>query len=131
MFAVAGEIWTKLTPDDWKEAFSHHPKIGDIKSLRKKFASTADMAEGEQSGVMQTSERTLQALAEGNNLYEAKFGYIFIVCATGKGAEEMLALLNERLHHYPEEEIAIAAKEQAKITKLRLEKMILQTPRTK
>jgi len=124
MFAVAGETWNKLTPGDWKEAFSHHPKIGDIKSLRQKFASTAQWAEGEQSGVAQTSERVLRELAEGNNLYEAKFGYIFIVCATGKGAEEMLEMLNRRLSNYPEEEIRIAAEEQRKITRLRLEKLL-------
>ncbi|MBI1804662.1 MAG: 2-oxo-4-hydroxy-4-carboxy-5-ureidoimidazoline decarboxylase [Ignavibacteriae bacterium] len=128
LFAAADTIWNTLSERDWKEAFSHHPKIGDIKSLRKKFATTAQWAEGEQAGVVQTSEKTLKALAEGNNLYEAKFGYIFIVCATGKSAEEMLALLNARLHHYPAEEIRIAAEEQRKITRIRLEKLILQIP---
>ena len=135
LLSTADEAWQDLDQKDWKEAFSHHPKIGDIKSLRKsttlpgrrpigKFAPTVQWAEGEQSGVGQTSERVLKALAEGNNLYEAKFGYIFIVCATGKNAEEMLALLTERLNHFPAEEILIAAEEQRKITRLRLEKLL-------
>jgi 2-oxo-4-hydroxy-4-carboxy-5-ureidoimidazoline decarboxylase len=121
---VADEVWFSLSPDDWKEAFAQHPKIGDIKSLRKKFQHTAELASKEQSGVAGASEKTLKALAEGNNLYEAKFGYIFIVCATGKSADEMLALLNERLHNYPDVEIKIAAQEQANITRLRLEKIL-------
>src|SRR5215510_12872587 len=78
LYTVAEEIWSGVTPDDWKEAFAHHPKIGDIKSLRKKFGSTSEWAKGEQAGAAGASEKTLKALAEGNNLYEAKFGYIFI-----------------------------------------------------
>jgi 2-oxo-4-hydroxy-4-carboxy-5-ureidoimidazoline decarboxylase len=124
LFSVAENVWNGLTDNDWKEAFSHHPKIGDIKDLRKKFPSTAQWAEGEQAGVQLSAEKVLKALAEGNNLYEAKFGYIFIVCATGKSASEMLALLNKRLNNVPHEEIIIAAGEQAKITKLRLEKLL-------
>lgn len=125
LFSAADEVWNTLSPEDWKEAFSHHPKIGDIKELRKKFPTTAQWAEGEQSGIQQSSEKVLKALAEGNKLYEAKFGYIFIVCATGKNAGEMLALLNERLNNVPHEEIKIAAGEQAKITKIRLEKLLV------
>ncbi len=120
----AEEQWWKCGEADWKEAFSHHPKIGDLASLREKFASTAGWASGEQSGVNTADEATLKALAEGNRLYEAKFGYIFIVCATGKTAPEMLAMLQERLPNSPEEEIKIAADEQNKITKLRIEKLL-------
>jgi 2-oxo-4-hydroxy-4-carboxy-5-ureidoimidazoline decarboxylase len=126
LYSTAEEVWAKSSEDDWKEAFTHHPKIGDIKSLRKKFASTAELASGEQSGVNSASEKTLKALAEGNRLYEAKFGYIFIVCATGKSAGEMLAILNERLNNIPSREIKIAAGEQAKITKIRLEKLLTE-----
>lgn len=128
LYNIADEVWFSLTERDWKEAFAQHPKIGDIKSLRKKFQSTAELASKEQSGVARASEKTLKALAEGNNLYEAKFGYIFIVCATGKSADEMLALLNERLHNYPDDEIKIAAQEQAKITRIRLEKILNNQP---
>jgi 2-oxo-4-hydroxy-4-carboxy-5-ureidoimidazoline decarboxylase len=120
----AEEQWWKCSEADWKEAFTHHPKIGDIDSLKKKFASTAQWAAGEQSGAASASPKTIEALAEGNAEYEKKFGYIFIVCATGKSAEEMLALLQERLQNDPKEEIEIAADEQSKITKLRLEKLV-------
>lgn len=121
---TASIVWNSLTHDDWREAFSHHPRIGDIKELRRKFPTTAHLAEGEQSRVASTTERVLKALADGNKLYEAKFGYIFIVCATGKSAEEMLEMLTARLHHYPADEIAFAATEQATITKLRIEKIM-------
>lgn len=120
----AEEQWWLCSEEDWKEAFAHHPRIGDIDSLKKKYASTAAWASGEQSGSANASEETLKALAKGNRLYEEKFGYIFIVCATGKSAEEMLAMLQERLNNSPEEEIRIAADEQNKITQLRIEKLL-------
>ena len=120
----AEDEWYKCSPEDWKEAFSHHPKIGDIDSLKKKFASTANWAMGEQSGTSTASEETIKALAKGNKEYEGKFGYIFIVCATGKSADEMLAILNSRLPNDPKKEIEIAADEQNKITRLRLEKLL-------
>ena len=91
----AEEQWFICSEADWKEAFAHHPKIGDIESLKTKFASTAQWASGEQSGVKNASEKTIEALAEGNKKYEEKFGYIFIVYASGKSAEEMLAILQE------------------------------------
>jgi 2-oxo-4-hydroxy-4-carboxy-5-ureidoimidazoline decarboxylase len=120
----AEEQWFKCTETDWKEAFAHHPKIGDIDSLQKKFASTALWASGEQSGTSRASQKTMEALAEGNKKYEDKFGYIFIVCATGKSAEEMLEILRLRLANDPKQEIEIAADEQNKITQLRLEKLL-------
>lgn len=120
----AEEQWWQCSEADWKEAFSHHPKIGDLESLTKKFASTAQWASGEQGGVNTASKETIAALAEGNSLYEAKFGYIFIVCATGKSAEELLAILQSRLKNSPEVEIQAAADEQNKITRLRLEKLL-------
>ncbi len=120
----AEEQWWQCNEEDWKEAFTHHPKIGDVDSLAKKFASTSQWALGEQSGVNIASAETIKALAEGNRLYEEKFGYIFIVCATGKSAEEMLEILKERLRNDPAKEIKIAADEQNKITKLRIEKLL-------
>jgi 2-oxo-4-hydroxy-4-carboxy-5-ureidoimidazoline decarboxylase len=120
----AEEQWWQCNEDDWKEAFSHHPKIGDMGSLTKKFASTAQWASGEQSGVNAAAKETIEALAEGNRLYEEKFGYIFIVCATGKSAGEMLNILRSRLANSPEDEIKIAADEQNKITILRIEKLL-------
>jgi 2-oxo-4-hydroxy-4-carboxy-5-ureidoimidazoline decarboxylase len=120
----AEEQWYKCSEADWKEAFAQHPRIGDLESLRKKFATTADWASVEQGRIESASQEVIKALAEGNLEYEEKFGYIFIVCATGKSAEEMLQTLQERLAHNPEDEIEIAAEEQNKITKLRLEKLL-------
>jgi len=119
----ADEQWLQCNEQDWLEAFSHHPKIGDKSSLKEKFASTAAWASNEQSGVNQASDDVIDALAKGNDDYFNKFGFIFIVCATGKSAEEMLALLNARLPNDPEKEIRIAAEEQAKITAIRLNKL--------
>ena len=120
----AEEVWYECNEEDWKEAFAHHPKIGDMDSLKEKFASTAEWASGEQKGVNNASPQTLQALADANKLYEDKFGYTFIVCATGRSAEEMLGMLQSRLQNDPKEEIKVAADEQNKITKLRLEKLL-------
>ena len=124
LLKMAEKIWFTLSGQDWLEAFSHHPKIGNIRSLQSKFQKTAKLSESEQKSISHVSEDILKEIAEGNQLYEKKFGYIFIVCATGKTAEEMLALLNERLKNDPEAELLIAAKEQNKITRLRLEKFL-------
>jgi 2-oxo-4-hydroxy-4-carboxy-5-ureidoimidazoline decarboxylase len=124
LLAAADQVWQNLAETDWSEAFTHHPKIGDVHALREKFASTATWAAGEQGAVRQASPDTLEALAAGNDAYEQKFGYIFIVCATGKSADEMLALLQARLPNEPQHEIKIAMGEQAKITRLRLQKLL-------
>jgi 2-oxo-4-hydroxy-4-carboxy-5-ureidoimidazoline decarboxylase len=121
--ATARQEWFALGPDDWREAFSHHPKIGDRESLLVRFPKTADLSADEQRGAGVASEPTLGALAEGNGAYQERFGYIFIVCATGRSAEEMLAVLCERLNNDPQEELLIAAGEHAKITELRLRRL--------
>jgi OHCU decarboxylase len=123
LYGAATEVERGLSRADWLEAFAAHPRIGDMESLRKKFANTAVWASGEQAGVAGAPEPVLQALAEGNQKYQTKFGHIFIVCATGRSAVEMLALLEQRLSNDPEVEFRIAAAEQAKITRLRLEKL--------
>ena len=124
LYAAAVEVWAQLGPDDYREAFAHHPEIGsNLDDLRKKFAKTADWSETEQSAAKTASEATLHALRDGNRAYRERFGYSFIVCATGKSAEEMLAALQARLKHAPDLELGIAAAEQAKITHLRLEKL--------
>ncbi len=125
LLGEADRLWWRLGDGDWKEAFGHHPRIGaDLATLRAKYAATADWSAGEQSGVASASDEVLQALAEGNRAYEARFGWIFLVCATGRTAAEMLALLRERLDNTPENELRIAAGEQAKITRLRIEKLL-------
>ena len=97
LFEAAERVWWGLAPADWLEAFAAHPKIGDRDAMRAKFAATAAWSAREQAGVDGAPEDVLQALAEANVRYDERFGYIFIVCATGKTAEEMLALLRERL----------------------------------
>ena len=121
---VADTVWATMGRTDILEAFDHHPRIGaDLDQLRAKFASTADLAGNEQSGVEDADEAVLRRLRDGNIAYEARFGHIFIVCATGKSAAEMLALLEARMDNSPDDELRIAAGEQAKITHLRLEKL--------
>ncbi|MBA2661718.1 MAG: 2-oxo-4-hydroxy-4-carboxy-5-ureidoimidazoline decarboxylase [Bradymonadaceae bacterium] len=124
LLETADAVWSSLSPEDWREAFTHHPKIGDIDDLRAKFSSTSAWAEGEQSSVNEANEAVLQRLAQGNAVYEVKFGFIFIVCATGKSAAEMADLLESRLPNDPDTELAIAAEEQRKITRIRLEKLM-------
>ena len=125
VYQKAESIWFSLSSEDWLEAFTHHPKIGDIDSLRKKFHNTKSMSKNEQSGVNDAEKSTLNNLAKSNQLYEDKFGFIFIVCATGKSAAEMLAIINIRLTNHADTELLNAAKEQYKITELRLDKLLL------
>ena len=119
LFAARNE-WFGLTEVDWLEAFSHHPRIGDRSSLEARFPETHDLSAKEQSGIGIAGADVLTALAQANNDYFDRFGFIFIVCATGKSAQEMLALLVSRLLNDRATELRIAAEEQAKITALRL-----------
>jgi 2-oxo-4-hydroxy-4-carboxy-5-ureidoimidazoline decarboxylase len=128
LLSAAREEWFALTREDWLEAFSHHPKIGDRDTLHKRFAATRHLSEREQAGVDGASGEVLDALAAGNRAYEEKFGYIFIVCASGKNATEMLGLLRSRLSNDPASGLRIAAAEQAKITEIRLQHLRSQTP---
>ncbi len=126
LYGEAEGVWWHLGDGDWREAFTHHPRIGaDVAALREKFAPTADWSAGEQAGVAEADEATLAALVTGNQAYEAHFGHIFIVCASGLTAAEMLARLTARLPNAPEFELRVAAGEQAKITRLRLDKLEL------
>ncbi|MEM9773306.1 MAG: 2-oxo-4-hydroxy-4-carboxy-5-ureidoimidazoline decarboxylase [Chloroflexota bacterium] len=121
----AKTVYGLLETADYLEAFSHHPRIGgDLNKLREKFAPTADWSSSEQGAVKQASEAVLMRLAAGNDAYYEKFGYIFIVCATGKSAQEMLDLLEARLPNDPANEIKIAAGEQEKIMAIRLDKLM-------
>jgi 2-oxo-4-hydroxy-4-carboxy-5-ureidoimidazoline decarboxylase len=120
---AADHAFDAMPHDAWLEAFTSHPKIGDLGSLRMKFAGNEEWSGGEQSGVNGADDATLQGLADGNREYEERFGYLFIVYATGKSAGEMLAILRRRLGNDPETEFLIAAGEQRKITHLRLAKL--------
>jgi OHCU decarboxylase len=114
--AVAQRLWWSLAVADWLEAFAAHPRIGD------RVASSWSVQE--QARAMTTGDETRSRLAAANRSYEERFGYTFIVSATGKPAEEILTILDRRLHNEPADELQIAADEQRKITALRLDKLI-------
>lgn len=123
---LASEVEAGLNRMDWLEAFSHHPRIGDVNALKQRFATaqSKEWSGNEQASVSSAEKAVLRALVTANQAYEARFGYLFIVFATGKSAPEMLAILQERLRHDPADELAIAAREQSKITRLRLQKLL-------
>jgi 2-oxo-4-hydroxy-4-carboxy-5-ureidoimidazoline decarboxylase len=124
VLSTADEIWGSLDAGDWREAFSHHPRIGEWKSPMPQSDRGSAWAAGEQSGVERAHEDVRAELATANREYEHRFGYTYIVFATGKSAEEMLALARERLRNDPDVELRAAAEEQRKITRLRLEKLL-------
>ena len=117
MVQKGDEIWESLGKTDWLEAFAAHPRIGDGRG-----ASAWSTAE--QSGMQSADDGTKERLAALNQLYQRRFGYIFIVCATGKSPAEMLALIEARISNGPNAELRIAADEQRKITGLRLAKLV-------
>ncbi|MBL4681848.1 MAG: 2-oxo-4-hydroxy-4-carboxy-5-ureidoimidazoline decarboxylase [Pseudomonadales bacterium] len=123
LLECADESWKRLKETDYLEAFSGHPKIGDVKSLQEKFSSTSSLASREQSSVESADDETLKMLAVGNKSYELKFGFIFIVCATGKSAEQMLELLQTRMVNDRETELVNAAEQQRQIFHIRIKQL--------
>ena len=117
-------VFCDCTEKDWMEAFAHHPRLGNRKNLEKKFAATGHWAEEEQSGTAKASKSVLAQLELANQDYEKKFGFTYILCATGRSASFMLESLQDRLSNQRAEELNIAMEEQNKITKLRLEKLL-------
>lgn len=124
LYQQANDIWQGLEKSDYLAAFEGHPQIGDVSTLSAKFANTAALAGHEQAGMESATETVIEQMFQLNQAYLAKFGFIFIVCATGKSAVEMLDLLSARIDNSAETELAIAAAEQAKITRIRLEKLL-------
>ena len=124
VLSTADDIWRSLGPADWREAFSHHPRIGERKSAVPQSDRGSAWAAGEQSGTERADDDVRAKLAAVNREYEQRFGYIYIVFATGKSAEEMLALARERLRNDPDVELRVAAEDQRKITRLRLDKLL-------
>lgn len=120
LLTAARVEWFGLTEADWLEAFAHHPRIGDRASLAERFPATHHLSSQEQATVGGAHADVLTELAESNQTYLDRFGFIFIVCATGRTAAEMLQLLRDRLSHDRATELRFAAEEQAKITALRL-----------
>ncbi|MBA2528720.1 MAG: 2-oxo-4-hydroxy-4-carboxy-5-ureidoimidazoline decarboxylase [Euzebyales bacterium] len=115
LLTAADEAWAGTGPQDWHEAFSAHPRIGE---------RGTGWSQGEQAGATGASQGTLDALVEGNLAYERRFGHVFLICATGRSADEMLEALRERLGNDPDTELRVAAEEQRKITRLRLDKLV-------
>jgi len=124
LLSIGGRVWRELGREDWLEAFRAHPRIGESKAERETGAGARAWSEGEQARAREASGETLDALAEANREYEGRFGFIFIVCAAGRSAGEMLAALRERLNNDPETELRVAAAEQWRITELRLRKFL-------
>jgi 2-oxo-4-hydroxy-4-carboxy-5-ureidoimidazoline decarboxylase len=123
LYAAAETVWRGLSRRDFLEAFSQHPPIGQDHGHDHDRDAAGDWSAEEQGRVAGAPADVAVALAAANRAYAARFGYIFIVCATGKTADEMLRLLRARLDNTPADELAVAAAEQAKITRLRLEKL--------
>jgi OHCU decarboxylase len=120
----ADQIWWSLEPDDWREAFRHHPRIGERSAQVAQDSRARAWSAGEQRGVSDAGADVRAAIAEGNREYERRFGYIYLVSAAGRSADELLALLRGRLANDPAIELGVAAAEQAKITRLRLLKLL-------
>jgi OHCU decarboxylase len=117
-------IWWALDDADWLEAFSHHPKIGEKRAAHEVSPEARAWSEDEQAAARTADEETMRELAAANREYERRFGFIFIVCATGKTTKEMLALITERLRNEVDKELRVAAEEQRRITHLRLKKLL-------
>jgi 2-oxo-4-hydroxy-4-carboxy-5-ureidoimidazoline decarboxylase len=132
--SAAGNIWWSLSEPDWLEAFSRHPKIGERSpsagssshSTEHRSIVERSFSAEEQRGMLQASGETASLMDELNRTYEARFGYIFIICAAGRPASEMLAALESRLSNAPKQELHVAAAEQAKIMHLRLDKCLAE-----
>lgn len=127
LLAKANDVWWSLNETDWLEAFRSHPKIGERKAANAVSAQSQQWSVQEQQGVQNAAQETTDKLAQLNLDYEKKFGFIFIVCATGKSSDEILALLEQRLPNDASTELPIAAGEQAKIAELRLRKLVEQS----
>jgi OHCU decarboxylase len=124
LLAAADEAWRATGPEDWDEAFAHHPRIGARHAAAPVSATALTWSAGEQGTAAGAGAPALAALAEANEAYERRFGWIYIVCAAGRSAEEMLADITVRMKNDSERERAVAAEEQRKIMRLRLQTLI-------
>jgi OHCU decarboxylase len=122
---AADRVWAAMEEPDWMEAFACHPRIGE-RNVSHATAQSAAWSRQEQSSVTQAEQQVLDELAAGNALYEQRFGFTYIVCATGKSAEEMLEILNRRLSCDRASELREAAEQQRQITQIRLGKWLIQ-----
>jgi allantoicase len=124
IYEAADKVWAQLGRKDWLEAFRRHPAIGTAKAKEKQSKLARQWSAEEQGAAQRSSAETLAVLSAANDAYHAAFGYLFLICAMGKTSEEILQNLQQRLSNEPEVELRVAAEEQRKITRLRLEKLL-------
>jgi len=124
VLVAADSVWSALAPDDWREAFTHHPRIGERAGAASQGTQAERWSADEQRDVSAADASVQGQLAAVNRAYEARFGFIYIVCASGRSADELLALAHARMQNDPETELRVAAEEQRRITRLRLEKLL-------
>lgn len=123
---AADRVWATMQEADWLEAFACHPRIGDRNASIHAGEQSAAWSRTEQAQTNSASDRVLEEIAAGNERYEERFGFTYIVCATGKSAEEMLAILNRRLGSTREIELREAAEQQRQIMQIRLGKWLIE-----
>ena len=121
LIEAAEQVWFSLNEEDWLEAFACHPRIGEKKAPTSSYLAHS---ESEQSAAQHTLDAVAEGLLAGNRAYEAKFGFLYIVFASGRSAPELLAVLESRLANSREEELHEAARQQLRITNLRLGKWL-------
>lgn len=124
LYDAADKVWAELSRKDWLEAFRHHPPIGGTKTQEKQSKTARQWSAEEQGASQRAARETLAVMAAANEAYEAAFGHVFLICASGKTGEEILQNLQQRLSNDAEVELQVAAEEQRKITRLRLRKLL-------
>lgn len=122
--AEADRQWALLGPAEWLEAFSHHPRIGETNLNQPRYATTASQSAREQSGMASAGDDVRAEFLRLNSEYERRFGHVFLICATGRSAAEMLEQLRTRLNNDPDTELRIAAAQQSLITHIRLGRLV-------
>lgn len=125
--SVGDDIWWALDASDWLEAFAHHPRIGGTQSSAAQSERASTWSASEQAAVTTAAPSARTELATINDAYETKFGFIYIVCASGRSAQELLAIARDRLGNDLDVELRVAAEEQRQITNLRLGKLITES----
>jgi 2-oxo-4-hydroxy-4-carboxy-5-ureidoimidazoline decarboxylase len=128
VMSMADDVWLAMGPDDWHEAFAHHPRIGERAAATPQTERAASWSAGEQSSVVDADAAIRAELAEINRQYEARFGFIYIICASGRSADQLLEFARRRLQNSPDDELRVAAEEQRQITRLRLRKLLSLMP---
>jgi 2-oxo-4-hydroxy-4-carboxy-5-ureidoimidazoline decarboxylase len=124
LLVASDEIWHGLSEADWREAFRAHPRIGESRTEQQVGGRSSAWSAEEQSGVAAGGDAVKIALAEANREYERRFGHIFIVCANGKSAAEIWAILRQRLQNDAMTELREAAEQQRQITRIRLKRWL-------